>query len=824
MKRALVLSLAALSFGPPQQAPSSWRQVQALADAGRLDEAERRARSGGAPLSAALGDVLVLRGRLAAAESAYRAASSLPGAGRWAGRVGLGELARRAGNLDAAFYRADTVAAAYERDGSRWASDDRAAAGRAYLLLGSEARWVRAALAAFDDAVAADSSNIDAMIRIGDLFIDKYNAPDATSSYETVLRRSPDHPRAILGMARVAEFTSEGDAMATARTAVEKNASLTAGHVLIARRHLEAEDYDSAGRSARMALAVDSSATKAWAILGAIGWLTGDSALFASSRAAATRLNPRPADYYEELAEAAGRHRRYADAVRFAREAATMDTTSVRALGVLGSNQLRTGAMADGRANLERAFALDPYNLWHKNTLDLLDKVAKFRTLERGRFRLVAPAADIELLSTYLLPLLERAYDEFAARYDYRPPTPIRLEVYGQHADFSVRTVGLAGIGALGVSFGTVLAMDGPLARPPRSFNYGSTAWHELAHTFTLGKSAHRVPRWLSEGLSVLEQRRFRPEWGFGPDLEFIAAYKAGNLRRLSELNEGFVRPRSAAEIGNSYYLASLVCEMIEARHGPRIFAAMLGAYANGMDTEGVFRSVLRTSLSDADREFDAWVRNKFQAPLNAVDAGERGSVRGAFAGAMQQGLRHIEARNVDSARAAFTRAHALFPQYAGEDGPAWHLYVLERARGNAAVALQHLTLVTGRVESAWQANSHEADLRAEARDDAGLMAALDRLLWIWPYDAPTHVRLADVATRAGNHALAVRERRAVIALQPTDRLDARYQLAVALAASGDTVSARREVLGVLEQAPGYQKAQTLLLALRSRAPEARKP
>jgi len=75
---------------------------------------------------------------------------------------------------------------------------------------------------------------------------------------------------------------------------------------------------------------------------------------------------------------------------------------------------------------------------------------------------------------------------------------------YRRHADFSVRTVGLAGLGALGVSFGSTLAMDAPSARPPGDFNWGSTAWHELTHAFTLGASGHRVPRWLSEGLSVL--------------------------------------------------------------------------------------------------------------------------------------------------------------------------------------------------------------------------------------------------------------------------------------------------------------------------------
>src|SRR5207237_2036200 len=112
-----------------------------------------------------------------------------------------------------------------------------------------------------------------------------------------------------------------------------------------------------------------------------------------------------------------------------------------------------------------------------------------FRTISTRRFQIVAPAEEADLLSLYLGPLLEEAYDSLAARYEYRPPAPVRIELYQRHADFSVRTAGLTGLGALGVSFGSVLAMDAPSARERGSFNWGSTAWHELTHAFTLGLS-----------------------------------------------------------------------------------------------------------------------------------------------------------------------------------------------------------------------------------------------------------------------------------------------------------------------------------------------
>ena len=803
-----------------QSTGSPRRQVQALLDAGRHDEAERVARNGGAALLATLGDVLRARGRLAAADSAYRAAAVAGNAGRRVAEIGLAEIAWQRGARDTAWKRADDLAAAYERDGSRWSSDDRTAAARAYLLLGTDAKWVRSALSTFDDAVAADSTNIDAMVRIGDLFLEKYNAPDARASYEAVLRRAPNNARALLGVARVLEFQDSASVGEAADKALKANPSYADAFLFFARAHLEAEAYDSASAFARRALNVDSSSVSAWAILGASAWIRGDSTAFRFAKAGAERLNSRPSEFHAELADAAVRNRRYADAVQLARQAAAFDTSSVRALAILGTNLLRTGEINAGRTALERAFALDPYNIWQKNTLDLLDELAKFRTIDRGRFRFVAPAEEAELIVTYLGPLLEEAFDTLSKRYAYTPQTPIRLELFRRHADFSVRTVGLAGLGALGVSFGTTLAMDAPSARDPGTFNYGSTAWHELAHTFTLGKSEHRVPRWFSEGLSVFEERRARAGWGADVSVEFLAAYKGGRIRKASELNDGFVRPRYPAELGYSYITASLVCEMIYADRGASAFAAMLIGYRDGFDTPNVIRRVYGESIDAFDKRFDDWFRKRYVTPLASIEPGDgRGEPSGAYILEVLSGRALLQTGRIDSARAALLRAQEMFPDYGGADGPAWYIAQLEAGRGNLRGAIDQLMRITSRNETALEANELEADLRERMNDFAGATLALDRMLWIAPNDAATHARLAAVATRAGDHARAVRERRAIIAMGPADLLEARYQLARALAASGDVTAARREVLAIIERAPGFEKAQTLLLELRGREP-----
>lgn len=673
-------------------------------------------------------------------------------------RVQRAELALLRGDRATAEREGATIAAEYGRGGDGWSARDRIAAGRAYLLVSAgEADAVRAALRAFDAAAAADPTNDEAVLRASDLLLDKYVAPDAQQGYEAVLRRRPTSAWALLGMARVLEFTGKGDALAKAREALAADPRFVPAHLFVARQHLEAEADDSARAAARRALAPDLRASEAqaldaWAVIGAVAWIEGDSSAFRDARAQAERITPRPAPFYITLSEAASRQRRYADAERFAARALELDSMSVAALGSLGTNRLRTGQLAQGRAHIERAFAIDPFNLWHKNTLDLLDALATFRTVRMGRFEFAASAREAEILLPYLSPLLEEAYDKLAARYDYRPAAPVRLEIYARHADFSVRTVGLTGLGALGVSFGRLLAIDAPSARAPGTFNWGSTAWHELTHTFTLGLSDNRVPRWFSEGVSVHEERRARPGWGATPSPPYYAALKGNFLRPVSQLNDGFVRPRNEHEVVLSYFHASMVVEMIEAEFGAPALGAMLRGWRDGLTNAQVFQRVLKLSEAALDERFDTWVRARFARALAATSV----------------------AAMSDSA-------------------------VVGDAELEPLIA--------------------EAQQYERARNDTALIGALERMLWIWPYDAPTHAKLADAAARAGMPGKAVRERRAILALGPSDLLAARVDLARALFGAGDRAGARREVLAVLEQSPTYERAQQLLLELRNAPP-----
>lgn len=779
-----------------------------------------------------LGDAFLRRGRRTDAESAFVRAVRLRASDSLTAQLRLAQVQFDRGDIDGAMRRFDRFIDIYNERRARLTAGELQAVAIACRYLGRDnPQLFKDALKAFDDAIARDTMDLDARVRLAELFLEKYNSGDAKETLDAVLTLNPRHPEALLAMARVRQFDFGGDAVDFVRRSLEIDGRSPPARALSALLLLDLEQYDDAIAEATLGLADDSTAYEPLAALAAARYLKGDTIGSRKALDAAVAQRPHSADAESVLADVMARNRLYGQAVVFAKRAVSRDAKASRALAFLGVNSLRVGDLAGGRNYLEQSFALDPYDVWAKNTLDLLDTYKDYDEVRTPRFIFLIEKTDAPLLSLYAGPLAEAAFDSLAARYDYRPAGAVRVEVYRSHADFSVRTVGLAGLGALGVSFGDVVAIDGPASRKPGEFNWGSTLWHELAHTFTLGASGGKVPRWFSEGLSVYEERRARPGWGDDVSPQFLAAYKGGLLVPLARMNDGFMRPKFPEQILLSYYQASLLSELIERDFGIGAIRSLMVAYRRGLTTDSAFRAVLKLDVEEVQRRFDAFVREKFATQLQAVNAGKVAGHEGqgvewdgAFADAMRAAVPLVEARQWEQAAARLEEAKRLFPSFAGNESAYRLLARLALERGDTARAVSELAGMTAINEDAYEANRTLADLLAARGDAAGASAALERAMYVFPHEVAAHAQLADLAARSGATRVRVRERRAVLALDPTDRVEALYQLALALADAGDRDAARREVLRALELAPNFEKAQELLLRLRSGAAAGRTP
>ncbi len=824
----------------PTSARAARGQVHAFAAVGRYADAEESARrytkanAGSPELWNALGEVLYLRGARDEAADAFGKAIAAEAGDALTARLNLAILRYDRGERAKALAELDGFIDVYNRSRGL-SSQELTAVGTAVRYLGvDEWRLYKDALRAYDEAIAADPGNPEPRVWVGELFLEKYNSADAAASFADALEINPKHARALLGMARRMRFDGQPGASDLTRSSLEVNPNLVAARVFLAGLLLELEDYEAALEEARKALEVNPASLEALSVLAAIRYLQGDANGFQEARRRALQLNPQYAGLYTTLAELSARGRLYFEAAGFARRAVELDARSWRGYALLGINQLRTGEIAEGTRNLEIAFDGDPFDVWTKNTLDLLDTFGEYDETPTDRFVIAIDGRESRLLSLYFAGLAEEAYDRLAALYGFRPRTPVRIEVYRSHADFSVRTVGLVGMGALGVSFGPVVAMDSPSAREVGGFNWGSTLWHELAHTFHLEMTEGRVPRWFSEGLAVFEERRARPGWGDDVTPGFLTAYLQGRLLPVAQLNNGFMRPAYPQQLIYSYYEASLVCEFIEAEAGPQALVDMLAAYRNGMTTAESFQAVLNTGVDDFGDRFFAYLEERFAVPLAAMRPDReaqhgRTPTReqiaewarndpGDFTAQLAYGHILFEDGAYEEAVAYLERARKLFPEYAGDGSPYWYLALIHRQNGALEQAADALSTLTGINERDYHANLELADVLEELGDPAGVAAALERTIYIYPYEAASHARLAALYSQSGELDKAIRERQAVVALDPVDRAAALYQLARAYFAAGDAAQARRTVLSALEIAPGFEEAQDLLLEIRARA------
>src|SRR5215813_12254226 len=221
------------------------------------------------------------------------------------------------------------------------------------------------------------------------------------------------------------------------------------------------------------------------------------------------------------------------------------------------------------------------------------------------------------VLKEYAVPLAKDAFKALSARYNFTPTGPIFIEVFPDHDDFAVRNLGLPGmIGALGACFGHVVTMDSPKARPPGTFSWEATLWHELAHVITLQMSKQRIPRWLTEGISVYEESRQRPEWGRDMEVTFARAMDKGKVLKLRDLNAGFTRGET---IVLAYYEASLLVDHIVSTKGQGTLNSLIRSYGDGIDNETALKKTLGISIDDLQASFDKFLEDKFGTMRRAL-------------------------------------------------------------------------------------------------------------------------------------------------------------------------------------------------------------
>lgn len=659
--------------------------------------------------------------------------------------------------------------------------------------------------AQFRLATASADSKPLYKVRWGMLLHERFNDADAAGLFHEAIEKDPANAEAYVGLAIVFEGGFDGHAAEYAAQAIALDPKLADAHELMADLALANDDRDVAAAEADKAIALEDDALDAMAIRAALELLADRSpdAWFAKIRA----VNPGYGEAYARVARQLELHYRYEDAVTYYRKAIEADPHFWAAHSALGIDLMRLGKEDEPYQELELAYNNGYRDAATVNSLRLLDSYKNFDTFRDSETTLKLNKSESALLLPYMQPELHTILATYEKKYQMTLPGPVQVEVYPDHEDFAVRTMGMPGLGALGVTFGEVVAMDSPSARKPGDFNWGATLWHEMSHVFILTATHHRVPRWFTEGLAVHEEGQRSPEWKNNPTPEVLAAIRDKKLLPVVQLDRGFVSPQYPAQVIVSYFQAGSICDFISERWGEGKLLEMVHSYAKVIPTPQVIQQDLGLAPDAFDKQYLAWIDKQYGAEAAHFDE---------WHGRLRNLVASEEHKDYQAVLAQGPAVLALYPQYV-EGANVYELMAsADRALGDSKSEAAMLTQYEHAGGQSPDVLKRLAALESGAGDETEAIATLERINYIYPVkDEDLHHRLGDLLYAQKQYTAAIREYSVLIASNPMDKAGAEFALAQAYSAAGQKDKAQDSVLAALEIAPDYQPAQKLLLQLQ---------
>lgn len=699
----------------------------------------------------------------------------------------------------------------------------------ASFLVRAEAAWalrdMHRANDLFREAVNLRPKDPYIRVRWAYLYLETHAAAEAAKLFNEALSIDKDYARAKVGAATVLANRFEGKAHDLVNEALNADPHLIEGYVLLAGMSIEEEDYEKAEEHITKGLEVaeelGDSPLELYTLRASLDLLQGNNDSHWTRKA--LEHNPTYGKIYADQAHFYVISRRYREATELLRKAIAVDPELWSAHADLGVNLMRQGADKEGRKHFEMAYQGDAFNPKTTNWLRLLDSMKNFETSSNKDDVLLKTPEQLEasvgkpeiilqlhgkeaaLLRPYVMELAEESVELFANKYEFQPKQPIRIEMYPDHDDFAVRTMGMPGLGLLGVTFGYVVAMDSPSGRSPGSFHWGTTLWHELAHVFTLEATEHLVPRWYSEGISMYEEWQARPGWGERISTDFLAAMKEDKLLPIAELDKGFVRPRYQSQVAVSYFQAGLVCQLIADQWGFPKLVELLEGFSEQTTTAENIEAVLGVTAEAFDTRFEDYLQGEFGELLQRLPD---------FRKAMKKALAAAKAKNWDGVLEPAADALDIFPDFVQPANPYVVLATAHDELGDEAAAAKYLKEYQARGGK----NPHYIKKLAKWLDDLGrrveAIEALEGLIYVTPGDPELHVQLGEWLLEEKRPAEAVREFRTHLLSKPLDLSGAHFNMARAYHMMGNAENTRKHLLSALEAAPSYRPAQKLLLEI----------
>ena len=696
------------------------------------------------------------------------------------------------------------------------------ALGRAALLLGADPRRVLENF--FDRAKAADPSLRDTFLAMGQLAIDKGDDALAAKTFADGLKKFPEDADMHFGLAQAYASGDRRQMLQSLEAALEINTNHVPALLLLAEHLIDGEEYETARKTVDRALAVNPWHPIAWASRAVLAYLANDSDEEKANRKKGLKFwetNP-AVDHF--IGRKLSQKYRFTEGANYQRIALKFEKTFVPAKIQLAQDLLRLGE-DEGWKLCHEAHEEDGYDVTAYNLVTLEETLKKFATLTNEHFIVRMSRHEAEIYGDEVLKLLEAAREKLCTKYNVTLRKPTTIEIYPNQKDFGVRTFGMPhNPGFLGVCFGPVVTANSPASQTGHEANWQAVLWHEFCHVITLQMTENKMPRWLSEGISVYEEKQENKTWGQVMNAKYRDMVLGKDLVAVSELSSAFLAPRSDLHLQFAYYQSSLVVEYLIERFGIESLQAILHDLGKGTDINAAIEAHTKP-MAELEDDFARYARKlargvgpeldwtKPKRPGNEDELEPKPANKDNYYELVRQASELMRNKDWKGAKAPLQKLIDQVPVQTGPDNAYVMLAYAHRQLGETNEERKVLSTVAAIDADDIETFERLMELALAQKDWDDARRNAQRFLSVNPLVSRPYSSLAESAEGLDDSDRAIAAWRKLLLLDPPDPARAHFRLAKLLHEKRDP-AAKRHVLKALEEAPRFREAQRLLLQI----------
>ncbi len=666
---------------------------------------------------------------------------------------------------------------------------------------------------------------VEAHLATARLAIEKNDDKVASQSLAKAIQIDESDPEIFYLLGRSWSASDPAKASDYFAKSLELNPRFIPSLIHRAEARMSAEDYESAENILAEVEKVNPKLPRLWALRAAIAHLQGRYEAEGQERRKALgpwALNPE-VDY--TIGKQLSMHYRFSESVDYQRRALIMDSDFTPAKTQLAQDLLRLGETETGWDVVDNVRTKDPYEVTIFNLKQLKTELEKFATLEAPGFVIRMDARESRIYGRDVVQLLSEARDVLTKKYAVQLEEPVFVEIFPKQKEFAIRTFGLpGGEGFLGVCFGRLITANSPAALQVDS-NWKSVLWHEYCHVVTLQKTKNKMPRWLSEGISVYEERQRNISWGQSMDPNYREMILGTGLVPVSQLSGAFLQPKTPMHLQFAYYESSLVVEYWIEKYGIEVLRRLLEDLAIGMPASEALKRAPGTleSLDIEFRDYAMAMAAKYGegVDFDRANAEEKTNVETWLAEHPESywGLRGqcqvmVNTKKWDEALVIAEKLRTLLPEDCSNEGVYAILANIYRVKENDEEERSALVALTERSSDCREALLRLIEIDEKRSDWSSLEKWCEQMQAINPIRSDLQQMRSMTYEKLGNATKAAEALSACLDLQPTDPANVHYRLALSLESLGRNELAKRQVLMALEESPRYKAALELLVRI----------